>query len=184
MRNYLIPILSLIVFTITGCSNHDENDENQNSKLDFEIKNVYLRFNAIGGPNLEDCFYDLVITDGSYSLDASGCIANNDIQNIVYLNEIRFDNCILTNFPVEYIWLPNTPYSGMDGSNLIVDITMQNNNATNYNDLTENIVKSTLIFNSLNSFNFKIELNDGRTLQKNYSGNIINVSRDGCSFRI
>jgi hypothetical protein len=171
--------------SVFSCSNNDEDNQNGNSTINFNINNVYLRFNTLGGPNLEDCFYNLAITDGSYEVTSTGCTPNNDIKNLVFLNEIRFDNCELANFPMEYTWTPNTPYSGMDGSNIFLNVNIVDGQSTNLTNLTGDIIKTTLIFNSTSSFNFRIELNDGRVLEKSYSGNIIEVSREnGCSLSI
>jgi len=188
MKNLKIIKLSaayLILLILISCSNSDDSNKDESSNLNFTINNVYLRYNAVGGPNLEDCFYNLAITDGSYEVTSIGCTANNDIKNLVFLTEIRFDNCQLGSFPKEYISLPNTPYSGMDGSNIFTNVNIQSGQASNLTDLTDEIVKSTLVFNSENSFNFKIELSDGRILEKSYSGNIIQVSKDdGCYLSI
>lgn len=169
-------ILIAIIFFVS-CNKSDDTNNEENPSYNFTINNVYLEPLREGEPN---CWVDLVVTDGSFSETETEYIPNPDIKNILFFNDIHIPNCEY-DYPMEFNWDRSgngDPNMGMEGTNPIFNITIQNGNATNFTDLTEEVLKSRLTFNSVSSFSYRIELNNGQIIEKNYNGLIQIIADD------
>jgi hypothetical protein len=170
-------LLAILLFSILtlSCSSNDE-ESNNNSSINFTLNKGYIQKNATVG---NVCYSDIIFTDGSLYETTDEIRANNNVKNIIFFNDVRINNCQL-NSNSEWIWdLSNTsdPNLGMEGTNPVINISLNNGVLVSATDLTEKVIYAKLNFTLPNNYTFIIKLNDGRIIQNIFSNQLNQLSQ-------
>lgn len=168
----LFAILLFSILTLS-CSSSDDNN---NSNINFTINKGYIQKNATVG---NVCYSDIIFTDGSLYENSNEIRANDNLKNIIFFNDVRISNCQL-NSNTEWIWdlsNLNDPNIGMESSNPVINITLNNSVLVAAEDLTEKVIYAKLTFSLPNKFTYLIKLNDGRVIENSYNNQLIQLSQ-------
>lgn len=167
MKNKLLMCtIYIMLITFYSCTKNESNI--QNIDLNFNTNKLYMQ-NISPGTN--DCWTNLILTDGSLTENSTNYIPSNDMKNIIFFHDLKLSNCELT--AKEWVWdtsILNDPNQGMEGVNLIVNMTINNGIRSGGEDLTNNISYSKVKFTPPNNFQYIIKLTDGRIVQNSYTG--------------
>ena len=168
--------ISLIIILSLSCSSNNEENNNALPNISFSVNKGYIQKNATVG---NVCYSDIIFTDGTLYETTNEIRANNNVKNIIFFNDVRINNCQL-NSNAEWIWdlsNVNDPNIGMEGTNPIISVTVNNGVLVGATDLTEKVIYAKLKFNLPNNFTYLIKLNDGRTIQNSFNNQLIQLSQ-------